>query len=57
MEPIDTLTNEAMRMLEPEFPAAELVSDSLRRMGDRTLWAEVIRYRAQFAEIERICVQ
>ena len=56
-EPINVLTDEAMRMLEPEFPAAELVSDSLRRMGDRTLWAEVIRYRARFAEIERIRMQ
>ena len=44
-EPVDVLTDEAMRMLEPNFPAAELVSDSLCRMGDRTLWAEVIRYR------------
>ena len=41
-EPIDVLTNEAMQMLEPEFPAAELVSNALRHMGDRTLWAEVI---------------
>ena len=56
-ESIDTLTDEAMRMLEPEFLAAELVSDSLRRMGDRTLWAEVIRYRARFAEIDHIRVQ
>ena len=56
-KPVDTLTNEVMRMLEPDFPAVELVSDSLRRMGDRTLWAEVIRYRARFAEIDRIRVQ
>ena len=34
-----------------------LVSDSLRRMGDRTLWAEVIRYRAHVSEIDRIRVQ
>ena len=51
------LSDEAMRMLEPKFPAAEHVSDTLRRMGDRTLWAEVIRYRARVAEIERIWVQ
>ena len=56
-EPVNVLTNEAVRMLEPDFPAAELVSNSLRRMGDHTLWAEVIRYRARFAEIERIRVQ
>ena len=56
-EVVETLTNEAMRMLKPNFPAAELVSDALRRMGDRTLWAEVIRYRARFAEIECIRVQ
>ena len=41
-EAVEALTDEAMRMLEPEFPAAEHVSDALRRMGDRTLWAEVI---------------
>ena len=56
-ESVNALTNEVMRMLEPDFPAAELVSDSLRRMGDHTLWAEVIRYRARFTEIEHIRVQ
>ena len=56
-EPVDVLTNEAMRMLEPEFPTAELVSDALRCMKDRTLWAKVIRYRARVAEIERIQIQ
>ena len=57
LEPIDMLTDEAMRMLEPEFPAAEHVSDALHRIGDRTLWAEVIRFRARVAEIERIRIQ
>ena len=56
-EPLNTLTDEAMRMLEPDFPAAELISDSLHRMGDHTLWAEVIQYRAWFAEIDCIHVQ
>ena len=56
-EPVDVLTDEAMRMLEPEFPAAEFVSDTLRHIGDRTLWAEVIRYWARVAEIERIQIQ
>ena len=46
-----------MRMLEPDFPAAEHVSNSLRRMNDRTLWAEVIRYRAKVSEIDKIRVQ
>ena len=56
-EPVDVLTNEAMRMLEPEFPTAEFVSDALRRIGNRTLWAEVIRYRARFTKIKHIWVQ
>ena len=56
-ESVEVLSDEAMWMLEPEFPAAEHVSDALRRMGDRTLWAEVIRYRARVAEIEQIWVQ
>ena len=56
-ESVDMLTDEAMHMLEPDFPAAEHVSNALRRMGDCTLWAEVIRYRARFAEIEHIRVQ
>ena len=43
-EEVKPLTDEAMRMLEPDFPAAEHVSNVLRRMNDRTLWAEVIRY-------------
>ena len=56
-EPVDELTDEAMRMLDPEFPAAEFVSDALRCIGDRTLWAKVIWYRARVAEIEHIRVQ
>ena len=56
-ETVEALTDEAMHMLEPEFPAAEQVSDALQRMGDRSLWAEVIRYRVRVAEIERIRVQ
>ena len=46
-----------MRMLEPDFPAATHVSNALRRMNDRTLWAEVIRYRAKVSEIDKIRVQ
>ena len=56
-EPVDMLTDEAVQMLEPKFPAAAFVSDALRRMGDRTLWAEVIRFRARHTEIDRIRVQ
>ena len=56
-EEVEPLTDEAMRMLDPEFLAAEHVSNALRRMGDHTLWAEVIRYWAKIAEIERIRVQ
>ena len=56
-EEVEPLTNEAMRMLEPDFPAAEHVSNALRRMGDHTLWAEVIRYRAKISEIDKIRVQ
>ena len=56
-EEVEPLTDEAMRMLEPEFPAAEHVSNALRRMSDRTLWAEVIRYRAKDSEIDKIRVQ
>ena len=37
---VEPLTDEAMRMLELDFPAAEHVSNALRRMNDRTLWAE-----------------
>ena len=44
-------------MLELDFLAAEHVSNSLRRMGDCTLWAEVIWYRAKIAEIDKIQVQ
>ena len=56
-EEVEPLTDEAMRMLEPDFPAAEHVSNALRRMNDRTLWAEVIRYRAKVSEIDKIRVQ
>ena len=56
-EEVEPLTDEAMQMLEPDFPAAEHVSNALRRMGDRTLWAEVIQYRAKISEVDRIRVQ
>ena len=56
-EEVEPLTDEAMRMLEPDFPAAEHISNALRRMGDRTLWAKVIRYWAKVSEIDRIRVQ
>ena len=56
-EEVEPLTDEAMRMLELDFPAAEHVSNVLQRMNDRTLWAEVIRYRAKIAEIDKIRVQ
>ena len=54
---VEPLTDEAMQMLEPDFPAVEHVSNALRRMNDRTLWAEVIRYQAKVSEIDRIRVQ
>ena len=53
-EPIDTLTGKVMRMLEPEFPAAEFVCDAICHIGDHTLEADIIRYKAKFVEIERI---
>ena len=56
-EPVEVLTDEAVRMLEPKFPAAEHVSDALHRIGDRTLWAKVIQFWARHTEIEHIRVQ
>ena len=53
-EPVNMLTNEAMHMLEPELPAVEFIADAICRIGDRTLEAEVIRYKAKFGEIKRI---
>ena len=53
-EPVDILTDEAMWMLEPKFLAAEFVSNAVWCISDRTLLADVIRYRAKFAEIEWI---
>ena len=57
LEEVEPLTDEAMRMLEPDFPAVEHVSNALRCMGDCTLWAEVIQYRAKVSEIDKIRVQ
>ena len=56
-EEVEPLTDEAMRMLELDFPVVEHVSNALRCMGDRTLWAEVIWYRAKVSEIDKIRVQ
>ena len=44
-------------MLEPEFPAADYVCDAIRHIGDRTLEAKVICYKAKFAEIDQIRTQ
>ena len=53
-ELVDVLTDEAMRMLEPKLPAAEFIADVICHIGDCTLEADMIRYKAKFAEIERI---
>ena len=53
-EPVNILTNEAMHMLEPEFPAVDFICDALRHIGDHTLEADVIQYKAKFVEIEHI---
>ena len=53
-ETVEPLTDEAMQMLEPKFPAAEFVSDAIWRINNHTLLADIIRYWAKFAEIERI---
>ena len=53
-EPVDVLTDEVMHMLEPKFPAVDFVCDAIRRIGDRTLEADVIWYKAKFMEIECI---
>ena len=53
-EPIDTLTNEAMRMLELEFPVANFVNEASLRIGDQKLQAKVIMYQVQLAEVEHI---
>ena len=56
-EEVEPLTDEVMRMLELDFPAAEHVSNALRRMSNRSLWAKVIQYRAKVSEIDWIRVQ
>ena len=53
-EPIDTLTDKAMHMLEPEFLAANFINKALLRIGDQMLQAKVVRYQAQLAEVEHI---
>ena len=54
MEPVDVLTDEVMHMLEPEFPAADFICNAIRHIGDCTLEADVIRYKAKFVEVEHI---
>ena len=41
-EPINMLTDEAMHMLEPKFPAVEFVSNAIQCIGDHTLLANVV---------------
>ena len=40
-EPIDTLTDKAMHMLEPEFPAANFINKALLHISNQTLQAKV----------------
>ena len=56
-ELVDTLTDEAMHMLEPEFPAAEFICDTIQRISDHTVEAKVIQYKAKFTEIDHIWIQ
>ena len=51
-EPIDTLTDKAMHMLELEFLAANFINEALLHISNQTLRAKVIQYQAQLAEVE-----
>jgi hypothetical protein len=50
----EELTPTMLRMLESSYPAKRLVDAALDREGDRSLEAEVRRYRGQDEEAEEI---
>src|ERR1700677_2717869 len=51
--PTEPLTKPMLRMLRADWPAEEFVDSALERIRDRSLTAEVLRYRRFIPRIER----
>jgi hypothetical protein len=49
--PPKALTEEALRLLQPNFPATRLVDEALAQIGDRSLTAEVRRWQCHEGKI------
>ena len=51
-EPVQHISDRALRMFDRDYPAADVVNTSLGRIGDRTLEAEVMRHRSTMARLD-----
>ena len=51
-EPVQHISDRALRMFDRDYPAADVVNTSIGRIGDRTLEAEVMRHRSTMARLD-----
>ena len=51
-EPVQHITDRALRMFDRNYPAADVVNTSVSRIGDRTLEAEIMRHRSTMARLD-----
>ena len=51
-EPVQHISDHAIRMFDRDYPAADIVNTSVSRIGDRTLEAEIMRHRSTMARMD-----
>ena len=51
-EPVQHISDRALRMFDRDYPAADVVNTSVSRIGDRTLEAEIMRHRSTMARLD-----
>ena len=51
-EPVQHISDRALRMFDRDYPAADVVNTSVSRIGDRTLEVEIMRHRSTMARLD-----
>ena len=51
-EPVQHISDHALRMFDRDYPAADVVNTSVSRIGDHTLEAEIMRHQSTMARMD-----
>ena len=51
-EPVQHISDRALRMFDRDYPVADIVNTSVGRIGDRTLEAEIMRHWSTMARLD-----